>query len=99
MVTSNPLWQIPRNAGSLARQATRAIKAKFDARVARKVERLRRTGKRVPEYYKKGVNRQGKAIFSGGKDLQLTSVYPQRFCNALFAVWLRATAGAIFPPL
>ena len=74
----------------LARRATNDAVAKFNARVERKNQRLRQKGKAPPVYYTRGVNAEGKKTFTGGKDLQSSAVYPQRFCTALFKVWLVA---------
>ena len=76
----------------MAKRATRAEKAKFENRIKRKNERLQRKGKSPKCYYTTSKSQSGKKTFSGGKDLQLTAAYPQRFCTALFRAWLHERA-------
>lgn len=81
---------------SLARKATKQAKQRFQARVNRKFALMRQLGKKPPVYYTVGVSKKtGKKNFTGGKGLQKTALYPIRFCNALFQVWLRAYQAAI----
>lgn len=79
-----------RTAKALARRATKSAKDKFKQRVARLAERRRKAGKPEPIFYTTGLNSRGAKTFSGGPALHSTSVYPQRFCTALFKAWLRA---------
>lgn len=74
----------------LARKATKTIKAKFDARIARKKQRALKSGKAAKEYYSVGQSSSGRKTFSGGRDLQSTAAYPQRFCTALYHAWCMA---------
>ena len=63
--------------------ATKERKAKHNDRIKRKNQRLLAAGKTVKEYYKKGPD----GSYSGGKDLQSSAVYPQRFVTKVFSVW------------
>ena len=88
----------PRTLASLARRATRPVKKKFDERIARKKLRAERAGKMSRSYYTThleiGANGQSKRRFSGGRDLQSSAAYPQRFCTAVYKAWEMAVAKA-----
>ncbi|CAK9023181.1 unnamed protein product, partial [Durusdinium trenchii] len=75
---------------SLERRATKKVKAKFQARVARKKARAARAGKSEKCFYTTGQNENGQRIFTHGPDLAATAEYPQRFCTALYTAWARA---------
>ena len=65
------------------RRGTKAAKAKFAKRIARKHARLRKAGKIIKTYYLKLPN--GK--FQGGPNLGETSTYPKPFAHALYKSW------------
>ena len=72
----------------VARTASRTAKKKHRERLARKSQRLRAAGKEPPVYYTQ--NSKG---FHGGKDLQKSAVYPQRFVTKVFQCWLKQQTG------
>lgn len=83
-----------RTAETLARKATRGVKDKFNARIARKKQRLASKGKSIPQYYTTGVStKTGKKTYTGGKDLHRTASYPVRFCSALYRSWVQAQSS------
>ena len=84
-----------RTAETLARKATRAVKDKFNARIARKNQKLASKGKPIPQYYTTGKSKTGKKTFTGGKDLHKTASYPLRFCSALYRSWVQAQSSTL----
>ena len=80
-----------RNFKKLAKTATKEAKSKFDARIARKKQRMQRRGKVAKSYYtasqKLTEDGQIKRTFSGQKDLQSTAAYPTRFGTAVCKYW------------
>lgn len=78
----------------LSKKATKAVKAKFDARIRKKQERVQRSGKATKKYYTTGQtvgqNGQVRKTFTGGKDLQSTATYPTLFCTMVCRLWSQA---------
>ena len=69
----------------IARKGTRALKLLFTKRIEKKKARMIAAGKPLPEYYIVGAN----GSFTGGKDLQSSAVYPQRFVTRCYSAWLQ----------
>ena len=72
----------------LGSRMTKDVKAKFLEKKAQKAARSETVASKVH------VQKKSDGSFHGTKELQSTSIYPQRFCTALHKVWVLSKAQA-----
>lgn len=71
---------------TVQRRATKAAKAKFDARIRRQQQKKIAAGKKAKVYHVRCAG----GGFQGGPHLQETAVYPHSFISSVYKAWQKA---------